>query len=79
MPSEPQDPKELGFYFALSQVGMEMVVPVGAGALLDHYLNWAPWGTIVGALLGLVVGMMHLILLLASRDRTPPSKRQGPP
>ena len=79
MPPESRDPKDLGFYFAVSQVGMEMVFPVGAGALLDHYFNWAPWGTIVGALLGLAVGMTHLILLLATRQRTPPSERQGPP
>lgn len=64
-----QDPKQLGFYFALSQVGMEMVVPVAAGALLDHFLQWAPWGTIVGAVFGLVGGMAHLIVLLNSRNR----------
>ena len=71
-----RDPRELGFYFALSQVGMEMVVPVGAGAALDHYLGWAPWGTIVGALLGLGVGMAHLILLLNNHAKSKSSQRQ---
>ncbi len=75
-----QDPKELGFYFALSQVGMEMVAPVALGALLDHYLHWAPWGTIVGAVLGLVGGMSHLIVLLNSRSREKSSQQsQDPP
>ena len=79
MAPESRDPKDLGFYFALSQVGMEMVAPVGVGALLDHYLAWAPCGTIVGALLGLAVGMTHLVVLVANRNRTPPQRRQDTP
>lgn len=75
-----QDPKELGFYFALSQIGMEMVAPVGLGALLDYYLQWAPWGTIVGALVGLIGGMAHLIALVNSRNRAKATeRRQDPP
>jgi F0F1-type ATP synthase assembly protein I len=70
------DPKELGFYFALSQVGMEMVAPLVAGALLDYYLNWGPWGAIAGALFGLAAGMTHLIMLLNQRNRTKASQRQ---
>ena len=80
MQPESNDPKDLGFYFSLSQVGMEMVAPVAVGAVLDHKLAWAPWGTIVGALLGLGLGMTHLIVLLSGRNRRqPPQRRQDSP
>lgn len=72
MPRGPFDPKELGFYFELSQVGMEMVVPIVVGLAVDHYLNWAPWGVVVGAVLGLVGGMAHLISLVNRRTKEPP-------
>ena len=40
MPRGPLDPKELGFSFELSQVGMEMVVPiVGGRSKSEHILG----------------------------------------
>ena len=62
------DPKDVGYYYTLSQVGIEMVVPIGIGAGLDYYLGWSPWGAIVGAVLGLVGGFAHLIFLLNRHD-----------
>lgn len=59
----PPDPKELGRYFALSQVGMEMVAPIALGLALDYWLGWSPWGAVVGAVLGFVGGLTHLIIL----------------
>jgi F0F1-type ATP synthase assembly protein I len=82
MPSGTPDPRrELGFYFSLSQVGLEMVVPVGVGIALDHYLHWRPWGTIAGAALGLVVGLVHLVVILNRHDQdgTGPSERREAP
>jgi F0F1-type ATP synthase assembly protein I len=75
------DPKELGFYFSLSQVGLEMVVPVGVGLFLDHYFEWkTPWGAIAGAVLGLVVGFVHLVALVNQHDKEGPGKpRQDSP
>jgi len=70
MPGGQPDPKEMGFYFALAQVGLEMVVPVGIGAVLDHYLNWMPWATAVGAVLGLAGGLAHLVAILNKHDRS---------
>jgi F0F1-type ATP synthase assembly protein I len=64
------DPKEMGFYLALSQVGLEMVIPVVIGALLDHYLGWTPWAIIIGAVLGLVGGLSHLVAILNRNERT---------
>jgi F0F1-type ATP synthase assembly protein I len=57
------DRKEMGRYLALAQVGLEMVVPAGVGVALDYSFGWAPWGVIVGAVLGLIGGMAHLIHL----------------
>jgi F0F1-type ATP synthase assembly protein I len=65
----PVDPKQIGFYITLGQVGMEMVAPIVVGALADHYFHWAPWGTIAGAVLGFIGGMGHLLALLNRRNR----------
>ncbi len=64
------DPKKLGGYLTLAQVGTEMVVPIVLGIVLDYGLGCAPWGVVIGAILGLVGGMFHLIVL---------QKPSGPP
>ncbi|MBY0525992.1 MAG: AtpZ/AtpI family protein [Gemmataceae bacterium] len=73
MASDLPDPKQLGVYVVLGQVGLEMVAPVVLGLLLDHWLEWMPWLTVSGALVGLVGGVMHLVVLMNRRD---PSRRQ---
>jgi F0F1-type ATP synthase assembly protein I len=65
VPQGLPDPKQAGVYFALAQVGVEMVAPVVLGLLLDHYLGWTPWGVIGGAMLGLIGGVVHLVVLQA--------------
>ena len=67
---EMPDRKELARYMALSQIGLEMVAPVVVGLLLDRYLGWTPWpwGLIVGAVLGLCGGLLHLVHLLNKMD-----------
>jgi len=75
------DPKEFGYYVALGQVGVEMVVPIGLGVLLDRYLGWEPWATVVGAVIGLVGGFAHLMLVLKRHDsdqNTPPGRDSHP-
>jgi F0F1-type ATP synthase assembly protein I len=75
MPDEgPVTPREFGFYIALGQVGLEMVIPVVIGLALDHYLNWKPWGVIVGAAIGLFGGLAHLIALANQHERSKSSK-----
>jgi F0F1-type ATP synthase assembly protein I len=74
MPGGQPDPKEMGFYFALAQVGLEMAVPVGVGALLDHYLGWTPWAMATGAVLGLFGGLAHLVSILNRHERSRSSK-----
>ncbi|HLN31890.1 MAG TPA: AtpZ/AtpI family protein [Gemmataceae bacterium] len=69
-PGGQSDHKELGFYFALGQVGLEMVVPIVIGIAIDTYLNWTPWATVSGAVLGLFGGLAHLVILLNQQDRS---------
>jgi len=58
------DSRAMGKYFALAQVGMEMVAPIVLGLWLDHKFEIGPWGVIVGAVLGLVGGLAHLVVML---------------
>jgi F0F1-type ATP synthase assembly protein I len=48
---------------SIGQVGMEMVAPIGLGFLLDYYLHTLPWFMIAGAVIGLVGGIVHLVIL----------------
>jgi F0F1-type ATP synthase assembly protein I len=79
MPSRLPDPKDVGRYFALAMVGLEMVAPVVIGLLLDRNLGWSPWGVIVGAIVGLVGGLYHLIILANrfNRQDAPDQKRDS--
>jgi F0F1-type ATP synthase assembly protein I len=63
MSSKLPDRRELGLYASLSQVGLEMVVPVVVGLGLDSWLGWQPWGVVSGAVLGLITGVTHLVIL----------------
>jgi F0F1-type ATP synthase assembly protein I len=69
---------ELGRYLGMGQIGLEMVVPIGIGLALDHYLGWAPWGVVVGAVVGLTVGLVRLVRLANQEDNQPPKKPEAP-
>ena len=72
------DQRDMRRYMTLSQVGLEMVAPIGVGLALDHYLGWLPWGTVVGAVLGFSVGLVHLIWVVSKDDSdpSPPEAKQ---
>ena len=48
--------------------------------LLDHYLNWKPWGVIAGAALGMFGGLAHLIALANRHEesKSPKDRRDAP-
>jgi hypothetical protein len=72
MPPRSFDPRTLGKAMTISQVGLEMAAPIGIGLLADHWLRTLPLLTVLGALVGLVGGMVHLQILLrppSSKDR----------
>ena len=68
------DPQEMGRYFALAQVGLEMVVPILGGLAIEYYVGGRPWGVIAGAALGLIGGFTHLIVLLNRQSDSGSSK-----
>ena len=75
--SEKPSNRELGFYVALSQVGFEMVAPMGGGIALDWYFGWKPWGLVIGFIFGFVGGFIHLLALLKQHDDD--VKKRRPP
>ena len=75
MPPGKPDPSEMGRYFALAQVGVEMVVPIVIGVGLDSYLGTSPWGVVIGTVLGFSGGLIHLLAMLKRFD----DPRPGPP
>jgi F0F1-type ATP synthase assembly protein I len=77
MPDEkPSDAKELGRNFALAQVGMEMVVPLIVGLVLDHYAGTGPWLTISGIILGFVGGVFHIVMLTKQQETGRPKNNK---
>jgi F0F1-type ATP synthase assembly protein I len=74
MPLGSPDFKNLGYYIALAQVGMEMVIPIGIGAVLDYYLKWTPWGIVGGAVVGLIGGLSHLVAIMNRENPSDSSK-----
>jgi formate-dependent nitrite reductase membrane component NrfD len=74
VPRGVPDPKQLGLYLTLGQIGMEMVAPLVIGLILDDQLGWTPWATVCGAAFGLVGGLAHLILILILNRQNPRDK-----
>jgi F0F1-type ATP synthase assembly protein I len=68
MAQGPLNPKEFGFYVALAQVGIEMVVPIALGFWLDQWIGSMPWATVVGAVVGFAGGLYHLISMVRQHD-----------
>jgi F0F1-type ATP synthase assembly protein I len=54
----------------ISQIGIEMAVPVGIGIGVDFWLNSMPWFTIVGAILGPTLGFIHLLSLINPKNKS---------
>jgi F0F1-type ATP synthase assembly protein I len=75
MPEElPEEPKPSSDWSRLSSIGFELAAAVGGfifvGYLWDRHFGSRPWGTLIGAVLGLTGGMYNLIrqTLMATRD-----------
>jgi F0F1-type ATP synthase assembly protein I len=82
MPLDPLNYKELGKYYAMSQVGLEMAAPVGIGLALDHFFGWSPWCAVAGVVLGFVGGLFHLVKIVNRQQKDSAGEtqqRRGPP
>jgi F0F1-type ATP synthase assembly protein I len=75
---EGPDRKEFGRLLTVGQVGLEMVVPIVVGIYLDGRYGWSPWGVTVGAVLGLVSGLTHLVWLSNRESATPKNQSSRP-
>ncbi len=67
-------------YRALALAGTavtEMAAPIIIGVWLDNKYGWAPWGLTVGAILGVVGGIAHLVWV-ANRLNAEPRKPDPP-
>jgi F0F1-type ATP synthase assembly protein I len=76
MPERPVNQREYGHYITIAQVGFEMAACVGAGFLLDKFLDWTPWGIVGGAVFGLIAGISHLAALANRRSDDDASQRR---
>ncbi len=57
-----------GLALASMAIG-EMVGPILLGVWLDDRYGWAPWGLAVGAVIGVVGGIGHLIVTARRMSR----------
>lgn len=77
MGNEPT-PREMGYYFALAQTGVEMVLPAVGGYYLDQWLGTMPWITIIAAVFGFAAGFIHLIMILRQKERDEAADKKPP-
>lgn len=71
-------PREMGYYAALAQIGMEMVLPAVGGVYLDQWLETTPWITCVLAVVGFTGALMHLMAILQRKKRDESSDQKPP-
>ena len=68
--------REMGRLMAIGQVGLEMAAPIGLGWFLDSYFGTLPWLIIAGAVVGLVGGLTHLVLMM-NKAEAEEQRRKG--
>ena len=76
--SDQPTPREMGYYAALAQIGVEMVLPTIGGFYLDQWLTTTPWITCGAAVFGFAGGLIHLIVILKQKERDEASDKKPP-
>lgn len=51
-----------------SSVALQFVIPPGIGVWADYSLDIAPFGVVLGAVLGFVIGLRQLLRLVKQMD-----------
>jgi F0F1-type ATP synthase assembly protein I len=72
-------PRELGYYAALAQIGVEMVLPAVVGFYLDEWLSTTPWIMIAAAAFGFAASLIHLFAILRQKTRDESSDQKPLP
>ncbi len=62
----------------ITAVSLEMVLPALLGYWLDQRWKTDPWLVCIGALLGFIVGMKHLLQLTSQAENSQKSKNAKP-
>jgi ATP synthase protein I len=76
--SNDPTPRELGYYFALAQIGAEMALPALFGHWIDDWLETGPWVTSIAAVVGFAAGLIHLVVILKQKERDESSNKNSP-
>ena len=68
-----------GLYGAIGfQLAMSVVLGLLAGDYVDRHLGWSPWGTLVGLLLGSLVGFTQLFKLILYKEKLEEKSKEAP-
>ena len=70
----PSEARVWALYLSIGQIGLEMVVPIGLGLLVDRWLGTLPWFGVAGVFVGFIGGFLHLLNVLKKIDRNNPPK-----
>jgi len=57
---------------SITSIGLEFSLPVGIGFWIDRRWHTTPIGTMIGAVLGFVAGMMHIMAVAKNLSAPPP-------
>jgi hypothetical protein len=77
MPGWRRSLGEAGPYLGLGmQIALSMALFVGLGYGIDVWLGTLPWGTVAGAVVGMVVLFYHLLRVLDEMNRASDQKRK---
>ena len=77
--SDQPTPRDMGYYAALAQIGIEMVIPAIAGYYVDDWLHTTPWIMIAGAVFGFAASLIHLFAILRQKERDEANDKKPPP
>jgi F0F1-type ATP synthase assembly protein I len=61
------------------QIALSMALFVGLGYAADAWLGTLPWGTVAGAVVGMVVLFYHLLQVLDEMNRASDRQRKHQP
>ncbi len=51
---------------SITSIGLEFSLPAGIGFVIDRYWHTTPVATLIGAVLGFLAGMMHILAVASS-------------
>lgn len=77
MAATPPPSRSMAYLIALGQVGLEMVVPIALGVIVDRWWGTTPWLMIAGVVAGLLLGFVHMIALLRRLDQAERSAKHS--